>query len=90
MKSYTCIVEGKVTGGKFQSWVLDTAQRLGLKGWVRNIDDGKAEILAQGNPDSYTVLQERLKTEAPVPGLKGVTCTVIEYDKVHERFEARG
>lgn len=90
MKSYTCIVEGKVTGGKFQSWVLDTAQRLGLKGWVRNINDGKAEILVQGNPDSYAVLQERLKTEAPVPDLKGVTCTVIEYDKVHERFEARG
>lgn len=90
MKSYTCIVEGKVTGGKFQSWVLDTAQRLGLKGWVRNIDDGKAEILAQGNPDSYAVLQERLKTEAPVPDLKAVTCTVIEYDKVHEQFEVRG
>jgi acylphosphatase len=91
MKSYTCIVEGKVTGGKFQSWVLDTAQRLGLKGWVRNIDDGKAEILVQGESDDvFAILQERLRTEAPVPDLKSVSCTAIEYDKVHEKFEARG
>ncbi|WP_285906230.1 acylphosphatase [Pseudodesulfovibrio pelocollis] len=90
MKSYTCIVEGKVTGGKFQSWVLDTALRLGLKGWVRNIDDRKAEILVQGDPEAYETLKQGLETEAPVPDLKKVTCTTIDYDKVHERFEARG
>jgi len=90
MKSYTCIVEGKVTGGKFQSWVLDAAQLLGLKGWVRNIGDKKAEILIQGDAESYATFRERLKTEAPVPDLTKVTCSVMDYDKVHEHFEARG
>ncbi len=90
MKSYTCIVEGKVTGGNFQSWVLDAAQLLGLKGWVRNIENGKAEILLQGDAQAYATFRERLNAEAPVPDLKNITCTVIDYDKVHEHFEVRG
>lgn len=90
MKSYTCIVDGKVTGGNFQSWVLDAAQQLGLKGWVRNIADNKAEILIQGDHEAYSTFRERLKTEAPVPDMTDVKCGVIDYDKVHEHFEVRG
>jgi acylphosphatase len=90
MKSYTCIVEGKVTGGNFQSWVLGVAQALGLKGWVRNIEDSKAEILVQGEPEAYATFRERLKNEAPVPDLKAVNCTVLDYDKIHDHFEVRG
>lgn len=95
MKSYTCIVEGKVTGGKvfgvkFQSWVKDAAEQLGLKGWVRNIADHKAEILVQGDAEAYATLRERIQNEAPVPDLTKVTCNAIDYDKVHEVFEARG
>ena len=90
MKSYTCIIEGKVTGGNFQSWVLDAAQQLGLKGWVRNIGDGKAEILIQGNAESYATFRERLKTESPVPDLIKVSCNAVDYDKTHTNFETRG
>ncbi len=90
MKSYTCIIEGKVTGGKFQSWVLSTAQQLGLKGWVRNIADQKAEILIQGSVEAYSAFREKLKTESPVPDLKSVSCNAMDYDKVHEHFEVRG
>lgn len=95
MKSYTCIVEGKVTdskviGSHFQSWVKTTADELGLKGWVRNIADSKAEILIQGHADAYATFRERLKAESPVPDLKSVNCSAIDYDKEHDRFEARG
>lgn len=90
MKSYTCIVEGKVTGGNFQSWVQSTAQQLGLTGWVRNIADKKAEVLIQGNAESYAVFRDRLKAESPVPDLTSVSCSALDYDKVHENFAVRG
>ena len=95
MKSYTCIVEGKVMGDKvlcvkFQSWVKKVADELGLKGWIRNIAEGKAEILLQGEAETYAAFRERLKTESPVPDLKKVTCNAMDYDKVHDAFEARG
>ena len=90
MKSYTCIVEGKVTGGNFQSWVQDAAQQLDLKGWVRNIGDKKAEILIQGEAEAYATFRERLKAESPVPDMKSVTCNAMDYDKTHTLFEVRG
>jgi len=90
MLSYTCVVEGKVTGGNFQSWVQDMAQQLGLTGWVRNIADHKAEILLQGNADQYSSFREHLLAEAPIVDRGEITCNTIEYDKVFDVFEIRG
>jgi len=90
MKSYTCIVEGKVTGGNFQSWVQSTALHLGLTGWVRNIADKKAEVLIQGEAEAYATFRERLKSESPVPDMTNVSCNSIAYDKVHKNFSVRG
>jgi len=90
MNSYTCIVEGTVAGGKFQSWVRDAAEQLGLTGWVRNIGHNKAEILIQGTAEAYAKFRERLKTEPPVTDLVNVTCHGREHDKTFETFETRG
>ncbi|MDD3310797.1 acylphosphatase [Pseudodesulfovibrio sp.] len=90
MRSYTCIVEGKVAGTNFQSWVQDLAQQLGLTGWVRNIADAKAEILVQGDAEGYAAFREKLKTEAPIIDLVGISCNAIDYDKEHKNFSIRG
>jgi len=90
MRSYTCIVEGKVAGTNFQSWVQDQAQQLGLTGWVRNIADKKVEVLVQGEAEAYAAFREKLKTEAPVIDLVSVTCNAIEYDTEHTNFAIRG
>ncbi|MEF2231292.1 MAG: acylphosphatase [Pseudodesulfovibrio sp.] len=90
MKSYTCIVEGKVAGTNFQSWVQGLAQQLGLTGWVRNIADRKAEVLVQGEAEAYAAFREKLRTEAPVLDLADITCSAIQYDTKHETFSIRG
>ncbi|MGE4424300.1 MAG: acylphosphatase [Pseudodesulfovibrio sp.] len=90
MLSYTCVVEGKVTGGNFQSWVQDMAQQLGLTGWVRNIADRKAEILLQGDADKFNAFREHLLAEAPIVDRGEITCNSLEYDKVFDVFEIRG
>jgi acylphosphatase len=90
MRSYTCIVEGKVAGTNFQSWAQDLANQLGLTGWVRNIADQKAEILIQGEIDAYNTFREKLKAEAPVVDLVDVSCNAIDYDKEHDDFAIRG
>ena len=90
MKSYTCIVEGKVAGTNFQSWVQNLANQLGLTGWVRNIADRKAEVLVQGEAEAYGAFREKLKTEAPVVDLVNVTCNAIDYDTEHKDFSIRG
>lgn len=42
-------VSGRVQGVWYRQSTCDEAQRLGLKGWVRNLDDGRVEALICGD-----------------------------------------
>jgi acylphosphatase len=54
------LVHGDVQGVGFRYFLMGEAQRLGLRGWVRNRDDGTVEFVAEGTrPDL-----ERLKQAA--------------------------
>lgn len=46
----TCgwLVAGQVQGVGFRYFVQRTATGLGLTGWVRNLPDGRVEVLGQG------------------------------------------
>lgn len=89
-KSFHCVVTGKVRGGTFQSWVMDTAQLMGLNGWVRYIEDGKAEILLQGEMMQCSRFRDKLVDEAPLPEVRDIHCEFIEHDKSFDKFEMRG
>ncbi len=90
MKSLHCVVSGKVQGGNFQGWVHEQAEDLGLTGWVRNVADGKAEIILQGKAKLFEEFKKRLDDKAPVPSAKSVKLEVIDYDKEYSKFEIRG
>lgn len=90
MKSYRCIVKGKVHGGNFQGWAQKEADRLGLTGWVRNVRDREAEILVQGPAEKLGKFRELLRSEAPLPEVDSISCEAVEYDKDWNTFEMRG
>lgn len=50
------IVEGKVQGVGFRYHAHQTAQELGLSGWVKNLPDGTVEIAAEGESDKLQKL----------------------------------
>lgn len=89
-KSMQCIVTGKVQGVMFRAWTHDHAKNLGLKGWVRNIDEGKVEVLLQGDEDSMKELKKRLLAGSPLSHVDDLKCTMIDYDKAYDDFEIRG
>ena len=47
-----CIVHGRVQGVAFRANTQHQARRLGLRGWVRNCDNGTVEIVAEGESAS--------------------------------------
>jgi acylphosphatase len=48
-------VSGQVQGVNFRGATQEEAERLGLNGWVRNLQDGRVEAIFEG--DSETVQQ---------------------------------
>ncbi len=51
------VVKGRVQGVGFRWFVQREAAELGLRGWVRNTDDGHVEVLAAGEPDQLEDMQ---------------------------------
>ena len=54
------LVSGRVQGVFYRSSARDTARRLGLTGWVRNLSDGRVELVACGNDAALDQLHDWL------------------------------
>ncbi len=90
MKSMHCIVKGKVQGVNFRAWTFDQARNLNITGWVRNLDNDKVEVIAQGVDANLSELKKRLLRGSPVSQVEDVRCEEMDYDKEYDSFEIRG
>ncbi len=55
------LVSGKVQGVFFRANTADIANRLGVKGWVRNLNNGKVEVIAEGTQEKLLELLKWLQ-----------------------------
>ncbi|MHB8231429.1 MAG: acylphosphatase [bacterium] len=51
VKSYRAIIKGTVQGVNFRNFTQLEAQRLGIKGYVRNTHDGHVEAFFEGEEE---------------------------------------
>jgi len=70
-------VTGRVQGVYFRASTRKRAMALGLKGYARNLDDGRVEVLACGKPTSLDLLEEWLWQ-----GSSGAKVSHVEVDRV--------
>ena len=70
------VVHGRVQGVGFRYFVIDTASRLQIRGWVRNLPQGTVEVLAEGPAESVERLQRALE--------RGPSAARVERVEVHE------
>ncbi len=59
------VVQGLVQGVFYRATAQQTAQRLGLTGWVRNRDDGAVELIACGEPAKLDKFEHWLRQGPP-------------------------
>ena len=56
MQSALLRIAGRVQGVGYRAWAIETAARLGLRGWVRNRGDGSVEALVIGGDDAVAAM----------------------------------
>jgi acylphosphatase len=66
------IVRGVVQGVGFRIYAQSEANRLGLRGYVRNLPNGAVEIVAEGDADAVERLIEWAKRGPPAAAVEDV------------------
>ena len=65
-KRYT--IHGRVQGVGFRWFTRQSAEEIGVSGWVRNVPDGTVEAVAAGSPDRLDRFESRIH-EGPSAGI---------------------
>ena len=53
-------VSGRVQGVGFRYFTQETANELGITGWVKNTYDGKVEFVAEGTEEQLAVFKRKV------------------------------
>lgn len=78
-------VLGFVQGVGFRRFIKKKAQNLGLTGWVRNMLDGRVEILAQGKKED---IEKLIKIAEKGNWLSGIKDIVVDFEERQEELES--
>lgn len=67
------LVEGRVQGVSFRAYTERKGTDLGLQGYVRNLPDGRVEIVAEGPEDALDKLEQWCWQGSPAANVIGVS-----------------
>ena len=82
-KRLHAFVEGRVQGVGFRYFVESRANLYGLKGWVRNLPDGRVEVVAEGDE---ILLKELLEDIKKGPSLARVDKVDVHWEEPTGEF----
>jgi acylphosphatase len=68
-----CLISGRVQGVNYRATTAARATALGLDGWVRNLGDGRVELVVRGEPDAIETLVAWLWRGPARAAVTGVT-----------------
>jgi acylphosphatase len=70
-------INGRVQGVFYRGFTQDLALTLGLKGWVRNLRDGRVEAVFEGDKD---IIEEAIRQCSIGPPASRVTGIDVQWD----------
>ncbi|MCX7982404.1 MAG: acylphosphatase [Syntrophales bacterium] len=83
-KRYHVLISGRVQGVFFRAETQRVAEKLGIKGWVRNTKDGKVEAVFEGEEEK---LEEMLTWCRRGPSLARVTEVEVKEEPFSGTFD---
>lgn len=72
LRAVRCVVAGRVQGVYYRAATAAEAERLELGGWVKNLPDGRVEVVAAGAPQAVAALAGWLWQGPPAARVESV------------------
>ncbi len=79
-------ISGKVQGVFFRAHTRDEATKRGVKGWVRNLPDGRVEAVFEGEEDNVRDLINWCREGPPFARVEDVEVNWEDYKGEFETF----
>ena len=82
-------ISGRVQNVFFRAETQEKAQELGVRGWVRNLPDGRVEAVFEGEKDKVEKMLDWAKKGPPSARVDGIDVKWEEYKGEFKNFEIR-
>lgn len=83
-----CYVEGRVQGVFYRDATRKKAKELGLTGWVKNLSDGRVQVMMCGDMENVEELRNWLWDGSPAADVTDVVVEEVAWED-YEDFEVR-
>ncbi|WP_150540158.1 acylphosphatase [Actinobacillus vicugnae] len=83
------IVTGRVQGVGFRFFTLQEAGKIGIKGYVRNREEGSVEVVAVGSESQMVAFRNWLQKGPPTAVVHNLIEQNYQGSEQFERFEIR-
>ncbi|MGL4641854.1 MAG: acylphosphatase [Cetobacterium sp.] len=84
MKTYHFLVKGRVQGVGYRITTQLNAQRLGVKGVVKNLSNGDVEVFAQGEDIIIQNFKKYLKIGSIMSKVTSIEESILDTEKFEE------
>ena len=83
-----CYVEGRVQGVFYRDATRKKAKELGLTGWVKNLSDGRVQVMMCGGLEGVEELRNWLWDGSPAADVTDVVVEEVAWED-YDDFEVR-
>ncbi len=78
-------VSGQVQGVGYRAFTIHIARKMNIKGWTRNLSDGRVEVVAQGPKEKINLFTKRLWHGSMLSEVTGV---VLDHEEMGDEYES--
>jgi acylphosphatase len=68
------LISGRVQGVGYRAFTHRAGRELNLRGWVRNLEDGRVEVIAAGDADRLQRFEAILRQGPPAGRVDSLSC----------------
>lgn len=89
LETHSIRIQGRVQGVGYRAAAVRQAHLVGVRGWVRNVEDGSVEAIVQGSPDQVDLMLEWMRRGPPAARVTSLDSQREPDDRRFGHFEQR-